>query len=510
MNFVLSETYARALAISAALVAAASVLGPPLRRRRSPGASRSRRDVRRDFAKGALLTDPLISRKLDPDVGGRPAAAPAATFEREDVARVWALGLTLGTLGLSLAFQLGLSLAFQLVLSRGSFARRHAWTAIAALLLACVVFTRSSVGPASAGARGARMWLVMLALSAALAAPLWCEALGASVPAGNDGDSGGDSSGDRSGDLDSDRDAALRWASWSSVALAGCALALSLSLSLSPPAVRRWPVPLNAEWEAGCLAYAFFSWLTPMIRVGFGKQLDLDDAPALAHGDRAATVFERALRIDGSKGVEGIGDKRGAVSGGEAPEGGLQRGGSADTLLEDHYDNDDSDCDHVDDDSLHDDDDGAWTNTARQRALLAAMELRSLWALGAFAAPWEFYTGACFQVSSVVAQFLPSLAINAILSCLEGDGSALQGAWALGLLALGPYLLGVSDTQRMSRGKRVGVRAQALLNGLILSKVEWSRRCRRETASPLRLGLGVAKNLCPHPLNRFSRDEWAK
>ena len=130
-------------------------------------------------------------------------------------------------------------------------------------------------------------------------------------------------------------------------------------------------------------------------------------------------------------------------------------------------------------------------------SLLNSSYLR-LWALGAATSPWEFYSGACFQLGAVVCQFLPSIAIHVILGEIDQNTSddddddndnnnnsndddnnsssnrnrpSPAAVAALVLLGAAPLLLGICDTQRMGRGKRVGIRVQCLLNGLIFRKV---------------------------------------
>lgn len=105
-----------------------------------------------------------------------------------------------------------------------------------------------------------------------------------------------------------------------------------------------------------------------------------------------------------------------------------------------------------------------------------------LWRLGVRTSPWEFYSGACFQLGAVICQFLPSIAIHTILGEINPDNNDDDGndntpsssssssnpspsaVAALVLLGGAPLLLGVCDTQRMARGKRVGIRVQSLLN----------------------------------------------
>ena len=207
------------------------------------------------------------------------------------------------------------------------------------------------------------------------------------------------------------------------VSLSGTSFLVAASLALSPPQLRRWPTPLTPEWTAGPISYLLFSWFTPVIRVGFGRQLNLEDIPDLAYDDTAAATFDRALRL-----------AKAEVSN-NCDEGGPQ----------------------VDDRAI--------------QLVLKNMGTMNLWQLGHHVSPWEFYTGAFFQITATISQFLPSVAINMILGCLsKGGGGGITGAGAVLLLALAPYLQGVSDTQRMARGKRVGCRVQALLNSLILSK----------------------------------------
>ena len=98
--------------------------------------------------------------------------------------------------------------------------------------------------------------------------------------------------------------------------------------------------------------------------------------------------------------------------------------------------------------------------------------------LGPALAPWDFWTAAAFQLGAVGFQFAPSLAIHALLAFLGSRGAAgtapgatPRSVWlGLALLGLAPVGLGVCDTQRMMRGKKVGLKVQAAACAAVFRK----------------------------------------
>ncbi len=226
-----------------------------------------------------------------------------------------------------------------------------------------------------------------------------------------------------------------------------------------------------------------FAWFTPVIVTGFSKQLDVEDMPPLIFGDTTAATFERAVMLASTNAASASASSSSSSSSSE--------GGS---------DDDDDDAFRLVLNHMIDS-----TDKKKQRPFSeggskcsssfspfssfsssSSSSYLRLWRLGARTSPWEFYSGACFQIGAVVCQFLPSIAIHVILGEIsatatdddvggddDGDNSSASSSSssptpsavaALVLLGAAPLLLGICDTQRMARGKRVGIRVQCLLN----------------------------------------------
>ena len=210
---------------------------------------------------------------------------------------------------------------------------------------------------------------------------------------------------------------------------------------------------------------------------GFSKQLDVEDMPPLIYGDTTAAAFQRAFTLASNASPSGV------ASTSRSDDDSFR-------LVLNHM------IDKVVDRQGNSDDprDGAiacylckaWSRLVSSLGVQCSSSFSSsyyrLWRLGARTSPWEFYSGACFQLGAVICQFLPSIAIHTILGEIktgndDDDGNdntpsssssssnpSPSAVAALVLLGAAPLLLGVCDTQRMARGKRVGIRVQCLLN----------------------------------------------
>ena len=191
--------------------------------------------------------------------------------------------------------------------------------------------------------------------------------------------------------------------------------------------------------------------------VGYKRQLNMDDIPQLIEQDTTAASMAAA-----ANGGRGFGTW---LTGGGADDGSAGGSGGGSGGADDGSDLDGS--------------------SQFEKAVHEFKRHNHLYMLAAHIAPWEFYTGGLFTVLGALSSFAPALAINIILGCLDesngdddkdgggdddggsGKDIGLEALIGLTILFVAPLLQGICDTQRMTRGKRVGVRLQSTAVSLV-------------------------------------------